>query len=56
MTRDRAAVVATTLISIVARHLRDPAIHNEITAVLREELADIQRSTLTETRVEPPRE
>jgi hypothetical protein len=54
MMRDRASVVAATLISIVTRCLRDPATHQEITAVLREEFADIQRSTLNEAQ--PPRD
>jgi hypothetical protein len=56
MTRDRASVVANTLIGILARHLRDPATHQEITAVLREEFEDIRRSAVTETRPEPPSE
>jgi hypothetical protein len=56
MANDRASVVATTLIAIVTRCLRDPATCQEIAAVLRDEFEDVRRTALTETRPEPPSE
>jgi len=49
MPKDRATVVAATVIAIVANRLRDPATRDEIIAVLRDEFADVARQTRTET-------
>jgi hypothetical protein len=55
--KDRAAVVATTLITIIAQHLRSSgALHKQIAEKLRDEFAEIQQQTLSETRAEDPRE
>lgn len=48
--QDRASVLATTLISIVVRHLRAPEVHAEIAQTLREEFHDIARQARDETR------
>jgi len=48
--QDRASVLATTLISIVMRHLRAPEVHAEIAQTLREEFHDIARQARDETR------
>ena len=48
--QDRASVLATTLISIVVRHLRTPELHAEIAQTLREEFHDIARQARDETR------
>jgi hypothetical protein len=48
--KDRADVVARALLSTLARHLREPGLHAEIAAVLREEFSDIQQMTLNEIR------
>jgi hypothetical protein len=48
--QDRASVLATTLISIVVRHLRAPEVHAEIAQTLREEFYDIARQARDETR------
>jgi hypothetical protein len=54
MTKDRADAVTATMISILARWLRDPVLHDEIIAVLRDEFEDLRRTALSETRTEPP--
>jgi hypothetical protein len=54
MTRDRADAVATTVLAIVARWLRDPVLRDEITAALREEFHDIRQTTLREIRPDGP--
>jgi hypothetical protein len=48
--KDRASVVATALIGILARRLREPGLHAEVTEMLREEFSDVQQQTLNETR------
>ena len=48
MIRDRASVVATTLIAIMLNRLRDPATHDEIAAALRDELKDNSSACETE--------
>ena len=48
--RDRAAVVAATLIAIIANRLRDPATREEIAAVLREEFEEMARQIRNELR------
>ena len=61
VSRDRAGIVATTVLGIVRRALlgwfdRYPtnlaATHAEIETLLREEFADVARQTLTEIRRE----
>ena len=56
MTKDRAAIVATALIAVARRALRDPALEREFAAVLRQEFRDIEQQVLTETRAENPHE
>jgi hypothetical protein len=57
--RDRAAVVATAILQIVETALRDllrgahgdaGALHREITALLRDEIDNVARTTLNEIR------
>jgi hypothetical protein len=48
MTKDRAAVVATALIALLTRVLRNPTLHQEVAAMLRDEFEDIQRQLLNE--------
>lgn len=50
MIRDRATLVATTLIAILMDRLREPATRDEIAAVLREEFAEITRQIRNELR------
>jgi hypothetical protein len=52
MTRDRADTAAVAIVHILTQWLRDPVLHNELVARLRDEFADIQRQTHDETR--PP--
>ena len=49
--QDRASVLATTLISIVVRHLRTPELHAEIAQTLREEFP---RHCAPSARRDPP--
>ena len=49
--QDRASVLATTLISIVVRHLRAPEVHAEIAQTLREEFP---RHCAPSARRDPP--
>jgi hypothetical protein len=48
--QDRASVLATTLISVLARRLLAPEVHAEIAETLREEFHDIARQARDETR------
>jgi hypothetical protein len=50
--QDRATVVATSLLAIVARCLRDPAVVALVAEMLREEFADIRRQVAAER--DPP--
>ena len=50
MTRDRATAVATTVIAIIANRLRDPAMREEIAAVLRDQFEAIARQVRDELR------
>jgi hypothetical protein len=56
VTQDRARVVATKLISVFVQHLRGGALHSQLAEVLRDEFAQIQQQTLSETRAEDPHE
>jgi hypothetical protein len=56
MTRDRAAVVAAAVTTIIKRAVLDPALEREIAAALREEFHDIEQQVLNETRAEGPHE
>jgi len=57
MTRDRASVVATAALHIVARHVPEifadsvVPLHTELTAYLRGEFADVSQQTLNEIRL-----
>ena len=57
MTRDRASVVATAALHIVARYVPEIfadsilPLHTELAACLREEFADVERQTLNEIRL-----
>jgi len=53
MRTDRANVVATTVIAILDRRLRDPTLHAEIAAVLRDEFADQRREVLADVYDSP---
>jgi hypothetical protein len=49
--QDRASVVATTILSTILRHLADhPELHSEITALLRDEFADVARMARDDVR------
>jgi hypothetical protein len=50
--RDRATVVATTLVAILANRLRDPATREEIAKALREEFEEIARQVRNELRLD----
>ncbi len=51
--RDRAAIVATGILAIFADCVRnDAALHDMLVAIVRDEIADIARQTLTEIRPE----
>jgi hypothetical protein len=53
--QDRASVVATTILSTILRHLADhPELHSEITALLRDEFADVARMARDDVREESP--
>ena len=54
--RDRASAVATALVAIFLQHLRSGALHKQLTDKLRDEFAEIQQQTLSETRAEDPHE
>ena len=56
MTQDRASAVATALVAIFVQHLRSGALHKQLTEKLRDEFAEIQQQTLSETRAEDPHE
>jgi hypothetical protein len=43
MVKDRADTVAAAMLGIMARWLRDPALRDEITAKLRDEIEDLRR-------------
>ena len=52
MTRDRASVVATAALHIVARYVPEIFANNtELAACLRDEFADVARQTLNEIRL-----
>lgn len=57
MTRDRASVIATVALHIVARYVPEifadsiVPLHTELAACLRDEFADIARQTLNEIRL-----
>ena len=53
MAKDRADAFATTVISIVARWLRAPAVRGEIVATLRNEFDDLRRELLDDIRSTP---
>jgi len=46
--KDRAAVVAMSLATIIARAVRDPALQQQIAATLRDEFEDVRREALSE--------
>jgi hypothetical protein len=50
MIRDRASVVAATVIAIILNRLRDPTAREEIIAVLREEFEESARQARNELR------
>jgi hypothetical protein len=52
--RDRAAVVTRTLVETIVCHIRDDgtALHARIEKILRDEFADVARTTLNEIRLE----
>ena len=56
MTRDRASAVATALVAIFIQHLRSSALHKQLAEKLRDEFAEIQQETLSETRAADPHE
>jgi hypothetical protein len=57
MTRDRASVVATAALHLVARYVPEifadsiVPLHTELAAYLRDEFADVARQTLNEIRL-----
>ena len=57
MTQDRASVIATAALHIVARYVPEiftdsiVSLHAELAACLRDEFADIARQTLNEIRL-----
>jgi hypothetical protein len=53
MARDRADAVAAAILGIMARWLRDPALRDEITAKLRDEIEDLRRQILNDIRSTP---
>ena len=58
MTRDRASVVATAVLHIVARYVPEifadsiVPLHTELAACLRDEFADVAQQMVNETRRE----
>jgi hypothetical protein len=48
--KDRATVVATTLITIITRALRDPTLQQQVAAMLRDEFDDVRHQALSENK------
>jgi hypothetical protein len=52
--QDRAAVVATSIIALIFRSPTPRDLRVQIEALLRDELADVERSVLADTRLADP--
>ena len=50
LAKDRAEVVASAVLAIIARQLRSADLYRELVAALREEFHDIEQTTLREAR------
>ena len=48
MSKDRADIVTTTILSVMERWLRDPVLRDELVATLRDEIDDIRRELLAD--------